>query len=183
MLPSDLSSYDQILHGWQEEVCHNISAKTSSSTDDIVEAKRVSRKVFFKQALLPADDDQSIVDVQRSGDTFKKVQGSNPQQIRQQFLQHAMGYSTTEVGDNSKPSAKLRPARDVLNRLRYDSKYDSADFVIGYIDRKAGILEKSVAAWEDFEPESHIAYFKHVSEDRIVWDRAKKIDLLFGLGN
>lgn len=115
--------------------------------------------------------------------TFKKIKGSNPKEVRRQFLQHTMGASGSGPGSlmtNSSLSGKLRPAKDVLQRLKYDSEYNVADYVLGCIDRKAGVLEKKVEDWKGFDEEELIAYFKEVKSNEIVWDRARKIDLVFG---
>jgi hypothetical protein len=85
---------------------------------------------------------------------FKKIKGSNPREVRRQFLQHTMGAS--------------------------GSGYNVADYIVGCIDRKAGILEKKVENWKSFDEEELIAYFKDVKSNEIVWDRARKIDLVFG---
>jgi uncharacterized protein (UPF0248 family) len=98
----------------------------------------------------------------------------DPHQIRRQFLQHVMG-SDGHQGRNNEPSIKLRAAKDIIKKLMYDPTYDPENHVIGYIDRKAGILEQSISTWESFHQEDLIAYFRELSEDRIVWDRAMKI--------
>ena len=128
--------------------------------------------------MAPSSEDFKIV----SGETFKKKQGSNPQQVRQQFLRHAMGAGAhKEPGEQGRElKAKLRPFREILNKLRYDAAYNVEDYVVGYIDRKAGILEVSVSAWNGGKRgEDVVAYVKGVRPiERIVWDRARRIDLL-----
>ena len=113
-----------------------------------------------------------------AADTFRKESCSNPSAIRQQFIHHVMESNGPQVGQ-PRQSVNLRPAKKVLSILRHDPTCNLDDYVVGYIDRKSGILEKPVSEWEDFIPEDHIAYFKQVSDDCIVWDRAKKIDRLF----
>ncbi|KAH8815699.1 hypothetical protein F5884DRAFT_747230 [Xylogone sp. PMI_703] len=95
--------------------------------------------------------------------------------------------------DASAAKTKLRPALDVLNRLRHDRDYDIDRFVVGYLDRFGGMREKRAAEWEadvseeEFVPQSRIWYFKRVAsgdgdgegEDLVVWDREKKVDLIF----
>lgn len=112
---------------------------------------------------------------------FKKIKGSNPAEVRRQFLEHSMKAAPSS---SSKPNAtstgKLRPGKDVLNRMKYDEAYDINDFVVGYIDRKEGILEKSVLLWEQFGQEELMAYIKNVKSGDIVWDKARKVDLVTG---
>ena len=83
----------------------------------------------------------------------------------------------------------LRPALDILHRIRYDDSLDSSDFVIGYLDRHAGMQEMPFEWWEggeqtaeEFIPQSRIRYFKRKSDDVLVWDREKRVDLVFGSG-
>ena len=169
---SDLAVSKRFLREWQGG-----ASEQCLTPSDTVQARFIPRKVFFQQTLLPAEDVDTPNEARRAGDTFKKIPGSNPHQIRRQFLQHVMGSDGPE-GQNNEPSVKLRPAKDILKRLKHDPAYDQEDYVVGYIDRKSGILEKSVSTWESFQQEDIIAYFRQVSEDRIIWDRAKKIDRL-----
>ena len=83
----------------------------------------------------------------------------------------------------------LRPALDVLNRLRFDSKFAVDDYVIGYEDRHAGIMEMPVTSWktsdntmEDFIPQSRIVYYKRKVDGVEVWNRRKRLDIIFGSG-
>lgn len=115
---------------------------------------------------------------QRAKETFKK-KAANPGDIRRQFMQHMLG-SDSSSNPSFGPSAKLRPAKDVLKRLKYDPEYDEKDYVVGYINQKAGIIEVGVGKLDEREPEGNIAYFKEVKGGRVVWDRVGKVDLIFG---
>jgi uncharacterized protein (UPF0248 family) len=118
---------------------------------------------------------------EKAAKAFKKVPGSSPSQIRAQFMSQVMGGGSSSK-ESTSTGTKLRPVKDVLNRLRFDEKYNIDDYVIGYIDRKAGILEKPVTEWNkvnDWESNDCIAYFKDTTNEEIVWDRARKVDLLF----
>ncbi|RDW68378.1 hypothetical protein BP5796_09035 [Coleophoma crateriformis] len=85
---------------------------------------------------------------------------------------------------------KLRPALDVLNRLRYDPAYKLDDFVIGYLDRHAGVVEKPAGAWEvdstceEWVPQHKILYFRDEKGGKEgggkVWEREARLDLVFG---
>lgn len=83
---------------------------------------------------------------------------------------------------------KLRPASDVLSRLRWDPNLNSRDYVVGYTDRFAGVKEIPLDKWkmeqtdEEFIPQHRIAYFKKRSDGRKVWDRAERRDELFASG-
>ncbi|KAL4880923.1 hypothetical protein BJY04DRAFT_68241 [Aspergillus karnatakaensis] len=84
---------------------------------------------------------------------------------------------------------RLRPAADILNRLVWDERYDSTDFVIGYEDRFEGRMEASLNSWkrestdEEFIFQHRILYIKRKSDSEIVWDRRRRIDKIFKSGN
>lgn len=86
------------------------------------------------------------------------------------------------------PVPKLRPALDVLNRMRYDPGLDDEDHIVGYRDRHDGVQELSASLWksdttdEEFIPQHRIKYFKRKSDDVVVWDRFMRLDLIFGSG-
>jgi uncharacterized protein (UPF0248 family) len=83
---------------------------------------------------------------------------------------------------------KLRPASDVLNRLRWDSNLDPSEYIVGYEDRFLGAKEMSLERWkteqtdEEFIPQHRILYFKRSSDGVVVWERRTRIDLVFGSG-
>lgn len=91
-------------------------------------------------------------------------------------------------------TVKLRPASDVLNRLRWDPNLDPADYIIGYEDRFLGARETSLENWrteqtdEEFIPQHRILYFRKKFNDEgdekgeLVWERARRIDKVFGSG-
>ncbi|KAI7970895.1 hypothetical protein EIK77_000562 [Talaromyces pinophilus] len=83
---------------------------------------------------------------------------------------------------------RLRPADDVLNRLRWDASFDFSDYVVGYVDRFIGEKEMPIDRWkseqthEEFIPMHRVLYFKRKSDGERVWDREKRIDLIFNTG-
>jgi uncharacterized protein (UPF0248 family) len=89
-------------------------------------------------------------------------------------------------------SSKLRPASDVLHRLRWDPNLDPAEYIIGYEDRFLGARETGLEKWkteqtdEEFIPQHRILYFKKMGAEsgtgEVVWERAKRIDRIFGSG-
>lgn len=86
---------------------------------------------------------------------------------------------------STRSSTKLRPASDVLSRLRWDPEVDSDDFVVVYLDRFTGFKEISLDQWksdtsdDEFIPQHRITAFKQRSTGEIVWHRAEKIDKIF----
>jgi hypothetical protein len=197
-LPSpELSKCRQLLREWQKQSSQKNKGKFTS-----LEAKFIPRKVFLEhkfevytptrpeaaelntktlKELLPVESKKvNNNEVVQAPEKFKKIKGSNPQEVRRQFLEHNMKVSGSSLNSNTSSSGKLRPGREVLNRMKFDSKYNTEDYVVGYIDRKAGILEKSVDEWGHLGQEELMAYIKNVKADEIVWDKARKIDLVFG---
>lgn len=85
----------------------------------------------------------------------------------------------------------LRPAKDILSRIRHDPALDDADFIVGYHDRHADVIELPVTAWrgggdvtdEEFIPQHRILYFRRKGDGIKVWDRKERLDLLFHSGN
>jgi uncharacterized protein (UPF0248 family) len=98
----------------------------------------------------------------------------------------------TKAASTSTPvsTTKLRPASDVLNRLRWDPNLDPTDYIIGYEDRFLGAKEISLEKWkteqtdEEFIPQHRILYFrkKFNDEGELIWERATRIDKVFGSG-
>jgi uncharacterized protein (UPF0248 family) len=80
---------------------------------------------------------------------------------------------------------KLRPALEVLSRLKHDARFDLDDHVVGYTDRHSGIMEKPAGVWimestdEEWIPQSRIQHFRRVSDNCVIWDRVTKKDLVF----
>jgi len=81
--------------------------------------------------------------------------------------------------------SKLRPATEVLSRLRWDQELDSSDYNVVYLDRFSGYKEIPVDQWksetteDEFIPQHRITAFKQRSTGEIVWHRAEKIDKIF----
>ncbi|KAI4133655.1 MAG: hypothetical protein LQ347_002117 [Umbilicaria vellea] len=99
-------------------------------------------------------------------------------------VQQSLKATLAETSSNP----KLRPALDVLNRLRYDPDFDDEDYVVGYRDRHDGVQELCASLWksetsdEEFIPQHRIKYFKRKSDNMVVWDRFMRLDLIFGSG-
>ncbi len=89
----------------------------------------------------------------------------------------------------SVPTPTLRPATDILSRIRHDATLDVSDYIIGYHDRIEGLMEMKVEDWkggdvtdEEFIPQHRILYFKRVSDGVRVWDRKRRLDRVFESG-
>jgi uncharacterized protein (UPF0248 family) len=84
--------------------------------------------------------------------------------------------------------AKLRTSADVYNRLMWDASINRADHVVGYEDRFVGVMEMPLTNWkrevedEAFVPFHRVVHFRRVSDGVKVWDRRKRVDMVFGSG-
>lgn len=97
-----------------------------------------------------------------------------------------------KIISSSQPNRpSLRPAKDILSRIRHDPALDDDEFIVGYHDRHADVMEMPVTSWtgggdfteEEWIPQHRILYFRRKGEHgEKVWDRKERIDLLFGSG-
>lgn len=77
----------------------------------------------------------------------------------------------------------------MINRIIWDSSFDSQDYTIVYEDRFNGRLEVNLESWkkdltdEEFIPQHRILYIKRKSDGEIVWDKRRRIDKVFYSGN
>jgi uncharacterized protein (UPF0248 family) len=84
--------------------------------------------------------------------------------------------------------SKLRPASDVLSRLRWDPQLSPSDYIVGYEDRFLGAKEMSLEKWksestdDEFIPLHRILYFRRRVDGVVVWDRRSRVDKVFGSG-
>ncbi|CAH1782947.1 unnamed protein product [Owenia fusiformis] len=92
-----------------------------------------------------------------------------------------------DMGPKKKPPMKT--ATDVIHRIQWDEDLKKDNFIIGYMDRIIGLVEKvfTFFSWEDIAsvdyntlaiPKHRIQYFKYKSLK--VWDKNKRLDDVFG---
>ncbi|KAG4441781.1 hypothetical protein IFR05_002705 [Cadophora sp. M221] len=99
--------------------------------------------------------------------------------------------STTTTKSNKPTKAPkptpLRPAHEIIARIKWDPDLDIADYMIGYEDRFIGVKEMELGKWksestdEEFIPMHRVVWVR-LKEGDVVWDRRKKIDGFFGSG-
>ncbi|XP_040899989.1 leukocyte receptor cluster member 9 isoform X2 [Toxotes jaculatrix] len=90
---------------------------------------------------------------------------------------------------NKKP--RMRTADDVISRILWDPSVDASEFVVGYVDRFLGVLERPFCdfSWDtnpcdcDYSaelalPRHRIQYFTY--RGHRVWDRHSRTDRVFG---
>lgn len=93
---------------------------------------------------------------------------------------------------NQQSKPPLRPAKDILSRIRHDPALDESEYIVGYRDRHVDVMEMEVSAWkgggdftdEEWIPQHRILYFRRKGDEdgRRIWDRAARLDRLFGSG-
>lgn len=184
-IPSpELAVFKNYLQEWQKDLIKRFDEDCRGSQTRL-QARVVPKKSLLEHEFRADTQDlkqQAEVDKSNKAnravteEPFKKKAGSNPQEVRHQFINHMMNQNSNP---GSQKSTKIRPFRDILDRLRHDATYNANDYVIGCIDRKAGILEEPMSSWGKFRKESLVAYVKNVPDDCIVWDRAAKVDHIF----
>ena len=76
-------------------------------------------------------------------------EASNSEDVDTEDLTLSPALEPPEPPESAKHGRKLRTAKDVLSRLRWDSTYDINDFIIVYKDRFEGNKEISVEEWKD----------------------------------
>lgn len=94
------------------------------------------------------------------------------------------------LDSSNTPARSLRPALDVLSRLRHDPSFSSQAFTIGYLDRHSPeVMELPLTDWkggeitdEEFIPQHRILWFKRNVDGKKVWDRKARYDEVFGSG-
>ena len=93
---------------------------------------------------------------------------------------------------NQQRNPPLRPAKDILSRIRHDPALDESEWIVGYNDRLEGVMEMDVSSWnsggdftdEEWIPQHRILYFRKRNDEpeRRMWDREARLDRLFGSG-
>jgi hypothetical protein len=165
------ATVEPILMRWNEKIC---SSYRFSSATMVIRAELIGRGVMEQQ------------DMKQDPRTWPRpLAKPDPRYSIERATKELPKIAVSPPFQRSESLRKLRPAMDVLSRLRYDPAFDLDDFVVGYTDRHAGILEKAAGSWvsestdEEWIPQGRIQYFKRISDDVRIWDRASKSNLVF----
>jgi len=136
---------------------------------------------------LPDEEDEEVEETMNPT-TQKHAYGSHPKSTNAHPPKSKHSTSTTTAVPIA-PKPKLRPTSDILSRLRWDPSFSSELYTIGYLDRFAGVKEIPLEAWkgdsseEEFVPGHRILWFRRVSDGILVWERERRVDMVFGSGN
>ena len=85
----------------------------------------------------------------------------------------------------SSKKASMKTSMDVINRILWDEALPTEHFVVGYLDRFIGIIERKFSdfSWEDISsvdydvlaiPKHRIHYFKY--KNVVIWDKNERLD-------
>ncbi|KAF2095693.1 hypothetical protein NA57DRAFT_79405 [Rhizodiscina lignyota] len=94
--------------------------------------------------------------------------------------------STKETAPQKTP---LRPASDVLNRIKWDPDMPHKEYAVVYLDRFTGYQELPCAKWkpdstdDEFIPLHRIVAFRDQRTGAIVWSRELRIDKIFNVNS
>ncbi len=81
--------------------------------------------------------------------------------------------------------ARFRTAGEVIGRLRHDPAHAGVEYDVGYEDRFAGTMWKTLEEWgwggatedEEWIPEHRVRQVRRRGDRVVVWDRVKRVDL------
>ncbi|XP_055005799.1 leukocyte receptor cluster member 9, partial [Boleophthalmus pectinirostris] len=134
-------------------------------------------RLFHSELLM---DDSKSASASKTDEEYEEK--SKKKKVKQK-----QNYEEKEI--NKKP--RMRTADDVISRILWDSSVDSSQFVVGYVDRFLGVLERPFCDfnWEtspcdcDYNtelalPRHRIQYFTYRGQR--VWDRHSRMDRVFG---
>lgn len=116
---------------------------------------------------------------------------SPPRQKAKSRAREKKSRKARRLVDSSNSSQRsLRPALDILSRLRHDPDFSSQNFTVGYIDRHSpNVMEMPLSSWkggdvtdEEFIPQHRIVWFRRDADGQKVWDRKERLDRVFGSG-
>jgi uncharacterized protein (UPF0248 family) len=160
-----------VLSKWNDKIC---ASHRYSATAMVIHSELISRDIMLQQNLKEDSREWPL-----------PLAKPDPRYTTEHITKEAPQAAVPTSADASQPSRKLRPAMDVLSRLRHDPSFNLDDYVIGYTDRHSGIQEKAAGMWvsestdEEWIPQGRIQYFRRVSDGKRVWDRASKYDCVF----
>lgn len=154
--------------------CFNKHEETTSSKDSVTDGSLYSKMSGEEIEKLST---KAVAENKANG-TSKSVKNSGNRR-----------HEREEV-EGSKKKPPMKTASDVISRIQWDEELSPKDFIVGYLDRFIGIVEKCFTdlSWEDLAsvdhfvdlaiPRHRIQYFKYLGE--IVWDKRERIDKVFG---
>ncbi|XP_038832212.1 leukocyte receptor cluster member 9-like isoform X2 [Salvelinus namaycush] len=131
------------------------------------------------------DDPEAVIDQEN------RKEGEKEGKLKKKAIGNKTNQPKDTEGKGSTKKPRMRTADDVISRILWDPSVEPADFVVGYVDRFLGVLERPFSEfnWDtdpcdcDYSselalPRHRIQYFTH--RGRRVWDRNNRTDRVFG---
>uniref|UniRef100_A0A4W5KC81 C3H1-type domain-containing protein n=1 Tax=Hucho hucho TaxID=62062 RepID=A0A4W5KC81_9TELE len=131
------------------------------------------------------DDPEAVIDQEN------RKEGEKEGKLKKKAKGNKTNQPIDTEGKGSTKKSRMRTADDVISRILWDPSVEPADFVVGYVDRFLGVLERPFSEfnWDadpcdcDYSselalPRHRIQYFTH--RGRRVWDRNNRTDRVFG---
>uniref|UniRef100_A0A914UGV5 Uncharacterized protein n=1 Tax=Plectus sambesii TaxID=2011161 RepID=A0A914UGV5_9BILA len=174
-------------------------SETSNLMDIFLKGDKLSTSMreSFNTAIQPVRTKMDLIDALEVSDSWWSENQPSPSSTRTPRLREKKNKSkaktnTATAPDTDEGGQGMKSAQAVVSRLLWDKSLPVDRFVVGYNDRFIGLKEKKFNAfcWHSFAevdpetsaiPRHRIQYFK--LGDVIVWDKTKRLDLIFGSGN
>lgn len=148
---------------------------------------RFGHKCRLSHSESPVADSEVVAAIRNDDDVDDDKNEEKSQKKKKVKVKQKQNYQEKET--NKKP--RMRTADDVISRILWDPSVDSSLFVVGYVDRFLGVLERPFCEfnWEtspcdcDYTmelalPRHRIQYFTYRGQR--VWDRHSRTDRVFG---
>jgi len=129
---------------------------------------------------------QSGYDIHQTIEQLCSRTGENVDEMKKKLAERKQKTKTHDTPKDEAMEEKKRrliTSEEVFKRIKWDSKFDPDDFIIGYEDRFSGMQETKLSTWdrdvssESFIPWHRVVYFKQ--NGTVVWDRKARIDTIF----
>ena len=159
-----------------------IEEKTNHRTKNNEGTCNINVSVFLEDDKTKTADTDELFDLGRA-------ESIRQRKLQKKKINREYEDRIAEDEEKSKKKPPMRPIRDVINRIRWDPQLPSQQFSLGYMDRFIGIVEADFKAFfrggisnagpDDLAvPEHCFRYVKY--NGIIVWDRAARVDHVFG---
>lgn len=136
-------------------------------------------------------DDQTL-DVRDENDNTQKRTRRSLHKRRNNQVPDEISMDAVVPRQEYLKKAKLRPAHDIINRIKWDPEMKIHDYIVGYVDRFLGILQMNLEKWvghrrdetdEEWMPMHRVVWITRASDGEVVWHKEKRIDTIFGSGD
>ncbi|XP_077454223.1 leukocyte receptor cluster member 9 [Stigmatopora argus] len=152
-----------------------LSHRSSQVTCQVPSNSSVDPAIGIGDALIPDHDEEQVRKKQKKKKA-KKYKAGKPKE---------------NEGDDVNKKPRMRTADDIISRILWDPSVDASEFIVGYVDRFLGVLDRPFSDfnWDlnpydcDYTtdlaiPRHRIQYFSH--RGHRVWDRHSRTDRVFG---